>query len=170
MVFVHVYALIVVGNGADAMIAAIKAHAGDIALVDHDGAIDIGVMDDPHINVAHGRVVAEHATIPAATDVADAVISEAVADAAIKADVRSPVAGVPEVRASFKAPVAGRPEHADRRQNPCSRHPIVAVGTVCPVAGRPDVARSRAKRLDVNDGKGWRSDVDREANGDLRGL
>lgn len=68
----------------------------------HDGAIDIGVMDDSGVYMRVSRVIAEDAGRPRATHEADACIAETIVDAAIEADVRPPVTRVPGVNSSAK--------------------------------------------------------------------
>ena len=91
--------------------------------------------------VAVGAVVPEAAAAPVSAVETDAEVAEAVVDAAVVADVGSPVAGVPEVSVVAVAPVAGRPESAGvGSENPGARNPFVTLAGPYPVAGRPDIA------------------------------
>src|SRR6185312_8189102 len=82
---------------------------------------------------------------------ADTEVAEAVVDAAVVADFRSPVTGVPEVSGTAVTPPAGCPESAGvGRQNPCAVDPVVAgVRVPGPVDRRPDVAIAGAFGLVV---------------------
>src|SRR5262249_27153917 len=85
---------------------------------------------------------------------------EAVIDAAIISDVRSPISDVPSINATIVAPVAGRPQQPDnRRLHPGTGDPVIVILTVGPVARRPYVAGAWTQRLLVN-GKNRRSDAD----------
>src|SRR6202040_2305407 len=84
--------------------------------------------------VAVGAVVPEAAAAPVSTVEADAEVAEAVVDAAVVADVGSPIAGVPEVATVVVAPVAGRPESSGvGRGDPCALNPFVTVTGPGPV-------------------------------------
>src|SRR5512146_1616357 len=88
-----------------AAMAAIEAHMRDVDVVHDRAAIDIGDMRAA--KVVHGGVVMEVAPVPEAAMEADAVIAEAIDDAAIEADARAPIAGTPEVDAVVPGPIAG---------------------------------------------------------------
>src|ERR1700683_1250771 len=124
-------------------------------------------MNDVHVYVVRARVIEKVAVGPAAAEVAGSDIAEAVVDAAVEADFRSPVARVPQIRAVVPAPIARGPEQTNRgRFDPCARNPeISAVVAVAPVAGRPDVAVAGANGLRIN-GEDWWGDRYRE--NDLR--
>ena len=98
-------------------------------------------IDVPHVDlvdVPGGGVVEEVVPSPFATLKAGSGVAVAVANSAIVADVRSPVAGVKAVVAALRAPIGRGPEHAGRRRaNPGACCPEVAAWTVCPVAGSP---------------------------------
>src|ERR1700751_5291075 len=66
-------------------------------------------------DVVHGAVVEEVVVSPIAAFIAAAEVAEAIIHAAIKADVRSPVARVPYVHAVAPSPVSRCPEQAHRR-------------------------------------------------------
>ena len=77
--------------------AARAACVGYVAIVDDsgvmdDGLIHIGVVDDSPIHSNYGCVVGEVATAPLTTGEADAHVAEAIVDAAVVADVLSPIA------------------------------------------------------------------------------
>src|SRR5260370_25587342 len=101
----------------------------------------------------------------------EAAITEAVIYAAIKADMITPIAPVPEVSLASPTPVTGSPEVANpRRDDPGSGNPIVLliIVVVSPVAGSPDVAITRTNGLLVH-GKRWRSNTDPKTEGPLSG-
>src|SRR5665213_3106110 len=92
--------------------------------------------------VAVGAVVPEAAAVPVSAVETCAEVAEAVVDAAVVADFRAPVTGVPEVVGTAVAPPSGRPESVGvRRKDPGAVDPVVAgVLIVGPIAGRPDIA------------------------------
>src|SRR5581483_9513263 len=129
---------------ADAAVAAVVADPVHRDVVDHGGVV--GVVDVGDVDVVDAAVVPEVAVAPFAAVVAVAGVAVAVVDAAIEADVRAPVAGVPEVDAVAPAPPARRPQIARLgRQHPGAGHPVVVAGIVVPgpVARRPDIAFGR---------------------------
>src|ERR1017187_5050904 len=98
--------------------AAVEA---DVVRVDdgvlfNDGAILVDVGHVDAAKVRHGAVVGEASAPPPAAPEADAAVAESVVHPAIKADVRTPVAGVPSICATRKSPVAGRPQKANTRR------------------------------------------------------
>src|ERR1700729_3409547 len=102
-------------------------------MVHHRHIADVDVRDVDHVDVGHGTVVEERSSAPLATDEADTTIAEAVVDASVEADVRSPVTGMKQVNATLPAPVCGCPKNADGwRLHPDTRNPVVAVRTVGP--------------------------------------
>jgi len=151
------------GTRSDTAAAAVIA---DVRIV-HDNVRLIDVVNFAHIYIVDARVVVKAAVGPAASVVAGADVTETVVNAAIEADLRSPVARVPEIGAVRPAPVTRRPEHANRgRLNPGAGNPEVsAVIAVAPVAGRPDVTIAGANGLRVNGEHGGR---DRHGKYDLR--
>ena len=154
------------GTSVETAATAVVADAADVAIVDHGAVID--VVNVGGVYVIHGAVIKEMIVIPVAALIAETAIAEAVVHAAVKADVRAPVTGVPEITTAAPTPVAGSPEETDsRRQDPNARNPVVAASRVGPVAGSPDVAVSGANGLRVN-GKRWRSNTDRNANAETR--
>src|SRR5579872_6942299 len=88
------------------VVAAVEADAGDV--VHNDGAIE-RVMDHGNVHVVYRAVVEELMAAPFASEKANSGVTEAVVDAAIKADMGSPIATVPDVDAASPAPIAGRP-------------------------------------------------------------
>src|SRR4029077_16133318 len=83
--------------------------------------------------------------------IAETPIAEAVINAAIEADMRAPVAGVPDIEAFAPTPIAWGPEKTYfGSQHPRTRHPEIAIVAVSPVTGRPDVPLAGAYRLYVD--------------------
>src|SRR5579863_3162021 len=75
---------------------------GDFFLVDVRDANGAEIIDRP--------VVGEHAVGPTAAQVTRATVAEAVINAAVKADMRPPIAGVPNINAVAKGPITGCPQ------------------------------------------------------------
>jgi len=87
--------------------AAVETHIG--LVIDNDGlAVDVG--DGDIRDVVDCSVVEESAVAPIAAFVADAVVAETINNAAIKADVWSPIAFVKNVLTIVPAPISGRPQ------------------------------------------------------------
>jgi len=91
-------------------------------VVDHRAVINIRVVDVA--DVVDLAVVVEVMTAPVAAKVADANVAEAVIDAPIEADVRSPVTAMETIVSAVPAPVGRCPERA-------------IVGRRAPHAGKP---------------------------------
>src|SRR5580698_5022636 len=92
----------------------------------HDHGPVVDVMDARHIHVHHCAVVEECAASPLAAPEAYAAVAEAIINAAIKSDVRAPIAAVPTIQAACESPVARSQEHAYRPDHPRPGHPIIA--------------------------------------------
>src|ERR1700726_4209715 len=103
--------------------------------------LGIGVRDAFRVNVAHGFVVVEVAVAPVTTLEADAGVAVAIVDTAVKPNMKSPIAGTPEVDPIGPRPIAWGPQRAaERRQPPHAGHPEVSQRSVSPVARRPQIA------------------------------
>src|SRR5579871_188059 len=88
---------------------AVVADVGDGDVVDDRFVVDVGDV----LNMIDVAVIEEGAMIPIATFVAETDIAEAVVDASIEANVRSPKAFMEEIEtAVVPAPPAGSPEQA----------------------------------------------------------
>ena len=139
------------GPGVHA-IAAIETRviAGE-AIVDYGRVVDIGHV---HVgDIGHGTVVIEIPVAPITTGEADAEITEAVVDAAVKSYVGRPIAFPPRIGVVGYHPVSRRPKQSRRRcEHPGSGHPIVIfiLVRIRPVSGRPNVSRCRARWLHVH--------------------
>jgi hypothetical protein len=92
--------------------AAVEADTGDIRSVDdYRFVIDVGDVDGAEI--VDSSIVGEDAVIPISALVAYATIAETIVDAAVKADVRTPVTCVPNIKPVSPTPVARRPKQSD---------------------------------------------------------
>src|SRR5262249_21472200 len=141
------------GRGGGAAGTAIVAQVGYVRVVDHRLGVD--VVNRGRAEIVDGAVIAEDAVLPVTALIADAHIAEAVIDAAVKPDMRPPIASMPDIRAAAPAPVARRPEHADDgRLHPGARHPIIALVAPGPITGGPDVTRTGDRRMIVD--RQWR--------------
>src|SRR5580698_11549037 len=130
----------------------------------NDGAVDVDVRYVDAAEVGDRAVVGEDSAAPLTAEEADAAVAEAVVDAAIEADMRTPVAGVPSVESAGITPVARGPEKADRgRLHPDAGNPVIAGVAIGPVAGGPHVAGGGQRWLHI-DGQRGRCKVDRDKN------
>src|SRR5262249_41533226 len=85
------------GLARDPTRATVEADARSRRLCD---ALRVDVVHGRHVHVVDGGVVIERVAPPVAAGVADAEVAEPVVDAAVEPYVRTPVAGMPEVRAT----------------------------------------------------------------------
>src|SRR5579864_921117 len=97
-----------VGAGSRAALSAIEAHARDIDVV-NDGLV-VDVCDVHAAKIIHGPVVVEAIAVPESAEIADPDVTEAVIDAAIISDMRSPIAGTPDIDTIVPGPITRRPE------------------------------------------------------------
>lgn len=118
---------------------------------DHNGSVNI-YMREADSHRQDRRVVFEYPTGPSSADEADPVVSEPVVHAAIKSDMRTPVARVPDVSSTLKPPISGRPEQSGRRRlNPHAGNPVIPRGRIVrPISRRPQIADGGARRQFVN--------------------
>jgi hypothetical protein len=142
------------GTDIDAAATAVVADAvyDSAAVTDVvvDNVVAIHVVNDVDIHVSDSAVVVEVVILPVATVVADADVAKAVVDAAIEADVGSPVAVVEGVTAAIEAPVGRCPKGpVIGRRAPGAGNPIIASVGVAPVAGGPKVIGFRSGWLVV---------------------
>jgi hypothetical protein len=145
-------------SGLDTIVTTIEAYAVHGDVVDHRSVVDIRDMNGADVDDRSIIEIIVAAPVPALET--DTAISEAVVHTAVKPNMRSPIATVPDVDAVGPTPVARRPQHAGRRRlYPCTGHPIVVTVIPSPVARRPDVARRGQRRLHVDRQFRW-SDVD----------
>ncbi len=110
----------------------------------------VNVVHIRRVDIVDRAVVVEMAATPIAALVAEAHIAKAVVDAAIVANMSTPVAAIKAIAVMPKAPIARRPKCSFvRRLNPCPRYPVIALGTPSPIAGRPYIAFTGCIRLIV---------------------
>lgn len=129
--------------------SAIEADPRASAVVNCYAAV-VDVMHYGNVHIVDRMVVIEVTTTPVAALVANSDIAKSVVDAAIEADVRSPVATIKSIAVMPESPIARCPERTNIRSlHPRSRDPIVAVGRVTPIAGSPQVSIVGRRRLVV---------------------
>src|SRR6202011_1801081 len=101
-----------------------RATASGVAI---EGPVVVDVGDIHVRDMGKRTIVEELAIAPVPTGEADSKIAAAIVDAAIEADMRSPVAGIPDEVVIHKSPVARGPEQSRfRGEHPCARHPVIA--------------------------------------------
>ena len=89
-----------------------SSSAAVVAYVAHasvDDRFAVHVMDDRAVYVHDGGVVEKVSALPVASAEANATVAEAVVNATVKTDIRSPVTGVPGVGTVGPTPVTGSP-------------------------------------------------------------
>jgi hypothetical protein len=93
----------------------------------HAIAVLEGLVYVAAVHMHNVGVVTEVVATPLAARKADAAVTETVVDAAVIADVRSPIAFMEEKASAFPSPVAGSPEQAGSGSgHPSAGNPIVA--------------------------------------------
>jgi hypothetical protein len=131
--------------------------------------VDGGVVDDDrvrhgaviYVNVGDGdivdrTVVVETISTPVAALIADAHVAESIVNAAVVADMWTPISVVVAIPATDKSPIPRRPQVADfRRPRPCAGHPVVTLRSIAPISGCPQIAIAGTFRLRVFR-QGWR--------------
>jgi len=127
----------------DAAVASVVADAvgGLRAVMDivHDD-ITLIVVANAGADVGDRAVVVEVVALPVAAEEAEAYIAEAVVDAAIVADVRSPISAMEAIVRAAIAPIRRCPESTVIGwRNPLAGNPVVAVIAPSPIAGSPEV-------------------------------
>src|SRR5260370_36660017 len=95
-------------RGGDSVRAVEAGPVHGCVVVDY-GLVDIRVIDDGRVHVGDCGVIAEMLAHPHSATESDTGISEPIIHAAVEADVRAPVSGVPSVVAASKSPIAGSP-------------------------------------------------------------
>src|ERR1700689_821751 len=130
-------------------ISAVIADVVVRGVVDHGFVVDI--VKIRAANVIHRAVVVEASVIPISALITETAVAEAVVDASVKADIRTPVAFIPGECVAAPTPVTGRPEQASlRSRHPRACDPEVAFVAVRPVAGGPHVTIRWGHRLRVD--------------------
>jgi len=160
VVFVHGRDLGWAWANVETAVAAVVADAVfDLSAVrdviyDHRAVVDIG---DVAVDMGDGAVVVEVVALPVAAIIAGADVAIAVVNAAVEADVNSPIAVMEAVTAAVEAPVGRRPKRAIiGRRAPYAGGPVIATRSVSPVAGGPEIVGFRGGRLVVIGQRGRR--------------
>src|SRR5271167_3955208 len=99
------------GTGSYSALAAVIADTVNRHVIDHRRVVNIVNVGD--VDVVHRAVVIELAVVPASAFVAMAEISVTVSDAAIEANLRSPVALMEKKSVTTPTPIRRSPEVAD---------------------------------------------------------
>jgi hypothetical protein len=93
-----------------------------------DDRLVVGIGDDGRIHSGNSGIVKEHPVIPIAALITRAGVPEAVVDAAVITDMRSPISGVPNVPRTLKAPVARSPQQTHSGwEHPGAGHPVITI-------------------------------------------
>ena len=154
--------------------AARATAVGDVIVVDDgvvhdDRVVDVGVVNDGGVYADNVSVICECAATPNAAGETDSHIAEAVVHTAVVADVRAPVAGMPDVKAAAPAPITRGPKSANIwRGHPCARNPVITIRAVGPIAGGPHKTWLRARGLNV-DRQNRGTEVDADEHSGIRG-
>jgi len=112
--------------------------------------IFIDIVNDRSVHIRDRGVVVNAVVVPVRALIAAARISEAVINAAIIADVRTPVARVPMVIAIIETPIRRRPQRTHvRRQHPRTRNPVITRARIAPVTRGPHIVVTGSRRLAV---------------------
>jgi hypothetical protein len=92
--------------GMDSAGSAVIAYAVHGDIIDDRLVVNVHVGD---VHIVHRTVVEEVTTIPVPAAVSCAKVAEAVINATVETDVRTPVAGMPYINTFTPAPVTRRP-------------------------------------------------------------
>jgi hypothetical protein len=129
-------------TNVDATTTAVVGDAVDGRVVDDDRAV-IDVGDPRGVDAVHSAVVVEVVALPITAVIAASRIAEAVVDAAVEANVRTPEAAVKDVAAAEESPISGGPESSiEGWSAPGAGNPVVARRSVSPVPGSPEIVGS----------------------------
>jgi len=107
MILPHRDLLIRIGPGVDPD-AAVEAGAIHYRIVD-DGPVDISVVNNRGIYIHDGRIVPEVTAVPFTPNKTHSPITITIIDAAIKADMRSPISAMPAIDTAGVTPITRRP-------------------------------------------------------------
>ncbi len=148
----------------DPAAAAVEA---DVIIAGANGSV-VRVVNDVDVYICDGAVVVEVAAAPVTARVADAGVAEPIIYAAIEANLRAPVAGIPTIETAGECPIAGSPEQTESGWlYPRAGNPVITVGSVGPVTRNPQITGRGTDGLRV-DGQDGRTNANGNANGDLR--
>jgi hypothetical protein len=118
--------------------------------------IIVHISDGLGIHIRNRTVVINDTVVPIGAIITAARISIAVVDAAIEANVRTPVSCVPQISAVFISPPRRRPERTHPGSHyPGAGNPVITGIRIIPIPGRPNVIVPGTWRLAVI-GKGRR--------------
>lgn len=148
-------------------VAAVIAHAVYRDIVD-DRFVDVDIANHRGVHATDCGVVIKIISAPVAALVSGAIVSKTIVHAAVEANLRAPISGVPQVAAATPAPPSRSPQQTNRRgDDPCAWYPVIVITVPCPVTGGPDVVWPGAKRLIVYR-KWWRCNVNCHSDAYLR--
>jgi len=129
-----------------------------------DRLIHVGIVDDRSIHVNDSSVVLEIVIVPFTADKSYAHVAKPVIDAAVVADMPSPISWMEDVNIVIPTPVRRSPQCAlIRSWNPGTGNPIVLLSVVVvrPITRGPNEIRFRARRLYI-----YRKSGGRESHAD----
>ena len=108
------------------------------------------IVNGRRVYIRDYPVVPQVAAVPIGSVIPVAGVSVSVIDAAVEADMRTPVARMQHVNIVIITPPRRRPEGAHPRgHHPCAGNPVVPGTRIIPIARRPLVILSRTGRLTV---------------------
>ena len=124
----------------------------DVVCRVNDYGLVVCVVKVPATDIVHVCVVAELIVTPVAALIADPAVAEAIVDAAVEADLGTPIALIPRIPAIAPTPITRGPQVAHSGWlDPSAGHPEVALVAIAPVTGRPEITFLRTNRLRVYD-------------------
>jgi hypothetical protein len=165
MALVFGEAFLAVGLGMNSSRPAVEADMVVDVLID-DGLV-VDVVNHGDVDVCDGAVVKVISAAPVAAHETYARVSETIVNAAVEADVRSPITAMPNIDTIGKSPVPRSPEKSwFGSEHPRAGNPEVTIRAVSPVAGGPNVAGSGTNRLSI-DRQGRRANADGDPYGNL---
>src|SRR5260370_13362394 len=110
-------------------------------VVGDDGCVVV-VVDDGGVRVGRRGFVQNFSPPPFPAPKTHARVAVPVINAAVEANMRSPITPVPYVKAIGKSPISRRPKETGfRGQDPRSGHPVIAVFAIGPISRSPDITR-----------------------------
>jgi hypothetical protein len=113
-------------------------------------SIFVNVVNYCGIHIGDRAIVFNRAVVPIRAIITAARISEAVIDAAVEADMWTPIARVSNIEAVLVTPVWRRPQRSNPGcDHPSSGDPIVTGRRIIPVTGRPEIVVFGTRRLAV---------------------
>jgi hypothetical protein len=128
------------GRGRTNVETAGSANITDPDVSDVSHPIVVNVVDNRRVYGVYRAIVRELIMVPIAAFIPTATITMAVIDAAIEADMQTPIPVIPVIAAGRKCPVGRGPERADIGSHyPNAGHPIVASRRISPIARCPEI-------------------------------